>query len=321
MSQNSVFAPARVQVCEPPAECVSPAAGDERRGRVYVYHDDDIMLAVNVAWATGRPLLVSGPSGCGKSSLAMNVALTLNWRYYEFVVTARTTARDLLWNFDAVRRLNDAHAGQGGLKSDAAYIEPGVLWWAFDRKSALTRGSTDGLPEDQMARDPWPTQAAQPAVVLIDEIDKAEPTVPNDLLVPLGSLQFRPPHRDRPVAAQQTPLLIITNNGERELPTPFLRRCVTLTLAAPDRDRLFEIARASIPKERHDEGLFGKLVDLVLQKTELDSFGTTKRQPSTAEYLDAVRACLALKITSDDPRFARLIRLVLEKDQYLQSNV
>ena len=68
--------------------------GDRRDGRVYVF-DENVILAVNVALATGRLLLVSGASGSGKSSLAASVARVLDRRYYEAVVTERTRARDL----------------------------------------------------------------------------------------------------------------------------------------------------------------------------------------------------------------------------------
>jgi len=114
----------------------SGSVGDRRDGLVYVYGDSkssEIVLAVNVALATGRPLLVRGPSGSGKSSLALNVARVLDYRYYEHVVTSRTVALDLLWRFDVVRRLSDAQAG--GTKPLSDYIEPGVLWWAFDPRA------------------------------------------------------------------------------------------------------------------------------------------------------------------------------------------
>src|SRR5437879_3622590 len=74
-------------------------APDRRDGRVYVT-DAPIKLALKVALATGRPLLLRGDPGSGKSSLAAYVARNLGWRYYEHVVTARTDATDLLWTFD-----------------------------------------------------------------------------------------------------------------------------------------------------------------------------------------------------------------------------
>ena len=111
--------------------------------------DDQLRLAVDVALATGRPLLLRGEPGSGKSSLAAFLARNLSWRYYEHVVSSRTTAQDLLWSFDSMRRLADAsraRAGESADLDDAGYTEPGVMWWALDRKSALTRGRSPPLP-------------------------------------------------------------------------------------------------------------------------------------------------------------------------------
>ena len=101
-------------------------------------------MAVEVALATGRPLLLRGEPGSGKSSLAAFIARNLGYRYYETVITSHSSAQDLLWKYDLVRRLADAQTrGAQGDKaplSDYDYIEPGVLWWVFDRESAALRG-------------------------------------------------------------------------------------------------------------------------------------------------------------------------------------
>ncbi len=131
------FSVERIQRCTPTH--AAPLGPDRRDGETYVYHHPDIQLAVNVALITGRPLLIEGPSGCGKSTLAFNVALSLKRRYYEFVVTNRSEAQDLLWSIDNIRRLNDANVQS--LQSMQAYIEPGVLWWAMDTSSAQQRGA------------------------------------------------------------------------------------------------------------------------------------------------------------------------------------
>src|SRR5438034_9521424 len=110
---------------------------DRRDGSVYYFHHDDIVLAVNVALVTGRPLFLQGPSGSGKSSLARTIARNMKRRYYERVISSRTTVRDLLWHFDVLRRLQDAQVKEPGVTlSVTDYIEPGVLWWAFDPMSA-----------------------------------------------------------------------------------------------------------------------------------------------------------------------------------------
>jgi MoxR-like ATPase len=89
------------------------AFGDRRPTTRYVV-SDDVELAVNVALATGRPLLVLGPPGSGKTSLGFAVAEELGWDVYEAVITSRTRAQDLLWTFDNVRRLSAALATKDG---------------------------------------------------------------------------------------------------------------------------------------------------------------------------------------------------------------
>src|SRR5258708_3113904 len=132
MTYNKIFDPPLIQSLDKDSSATetSLSFGDRRERRVYVY-TEEIILAVNVAIATTRPLLVRGPSGSGKSSLAHNIADHLRWRYYDEVISSRTQARDLLWSFDALRRLRDAQAKvlRKGLET---YVEPGVLWWAFN---------------------------------------------------------------------------------------------------------------------------------------------------------------------------------------------
>lgn len=250
----------------------------------YVY-DDAIKLAVNVALATMRPLLVSGPPGCGKSTLAREVARGLRGRYYEEVVTSRTRAQDLLWRFDSLRRLSDAHTGKmtDEVKDVRRYIEPGKLWWAFQPASAAKVGTASDPGEKLGDEDR--------TVVLVDEIDKADSEVPNDLLVPLGAWRFRVTELDLAIEAARAPLVVITTNNERDLPNAFLRRCVNLTLETPKPKRLKEIARAHFPEVGQE------LIGLVVAR--FDALRTEAeerrlRPPGTAEVLDAIRACAEL---------------------------
>jgi MoxR-like ATPase len=281
----------------PQVRAGAPPLGDLRDGSVYVY-EDEIELAVNVALATGRPLLVCGPPGSGKSSLAPNVARVKGWRYLEQVISSTTQARDLLWTFDAVARLRDAQAREGEVKPLRDYIEPGVLWEAFDSRSAETRGEETGGEQSR-------------AVVLLDEIDKADPDVPNNLLVPLGSWEFALPDLGLTVHAVVPPLVVLTTNDERELSKPFVRRCVVLTLERPDEDRLTEIAGAHFPDG--DEALHRRLAGIVASMADGADGADATAAPSTAEFLDAIRACRELGIDPDDDDWATLERLVLTK--------
>ncbi|HYH98953.1 MoxR family ATPase [Hyalangium sp.] len=306
LKYHKLFNPPRS--VEPPSK-EATEAGDQRRTVAYVYGDEKIVLAVNVALATQRPLLVRGPSGTGKSSLALSVADFLGWRFYEYVVTSRTQARELLWQVDLLRRLHDAQSPRRRLAEGyVPYVVPGVLWWAFDEAGARAQRSrsTSG-PSLLRGRDPNLGRPHERAVVLIDEIDKADPDTPNNLLVPLGSLQFQVEETGQLVqtAPQRAPLLIITTNDERELPQAFLRRCVELRLEYPGREWLLEIGRVQLPEL--DEGLRTAVADALLGPKD------SKPTVSAAEYVDALRGCKQLQIAAGTPAFEQLLASTIWK--------
>ncbi|MGW1954324.1 AAA family ATPase [Streptomyces sp. NPDC001920] len=292
---------------------------DPRDGRVYDM-PDDLRLAIDVALATDRPLLLSGDPGSGKSSLAPYVARKNGLRYYEHVVTSRTQATDLLWTFDSVRRLADAQAHRMHA-NDALYLRPGVLWWALAPESARTRG---GLLKPFDGDDPMERfhreHRAKGAVVLIDEIDKADPDVPNGLLVPLGSQEFTVAETGTTVCREPgvgRQLTVITTNGERELPQAFLRRCIAFELSPPTVDSLVRIARLHLEHDGVDldeetqELAFMLAEELVKIRSEQNT--RRDRLPSTAEYLDALRACRVMNVRPGHPNWQTVRNLTLAK--------
>jgi MoxR-like ATPase len=278
---------------------------DRAPGAVYVYADE-IVLAVNVAMATGRPLLIRGPSGSGKSSLAKSVADTLRWDYVETIVTSRTQARDLQWQVDLLKRLQDAQAKQ--LSTDwGAYVTPGPLWWAFEPISAkkqMTAAGVNVVPDG--IRRFNTDDKIETAVLLIDEIDKADPDVPNNLLKPLGELRFVVEELGLLVETRKPPLVFITTNDERDLPAAFLRRCVELIMPPFDYDRMVQIGRAHY--QEAPVPLLEKIARFVM-----DSKGGINAGPSAAEYLDIVRACLKLDIPTDSKHLDELADIILMK--------
>lgn len=302
MNYKKTFSPPAAQVFGAPPDLPGSVQGDSS---IYMY-TDEIVLAVNVALATGRALLVRGPTGCGKSTLARNVALTLKRRYYEQVISSRTQARDLLWHMDLLRRLQDAQVEK--LASDfKPYLMPGVLWWAFDRAGALAQMARLRFAEGH-STEPGEYTSHPRAVVLLDEIDKADPDVPNNLLVPLGSLSFLVDETGEQVRASEPPLVFLTTNDERDLPPAFVRRCVELKIPSPTAGQLVSIGQAHFPLA--PQKLLDDLATLLAGAPE---DGGIANPPSSAEYLDTVRACLTLGVQPGSELFDSLSRVTVWK--------
>ena len=289
--------------------------------------DADAVAAVNAALAADRPLLVRGDPGLGKTQLARATAAALERAYLPFVVDARTEHRDLLWRFDAVRRLAAAQLVQHHRPGDAPgtaaldslaerrFVRPGPLRWALDWESARaglaeSGGAGDGS-DDSLARGGNAAVAGNGWVLLIDEIDKAESDVPNGLLEALGARQFTPYGRSTPVACRgKPPLVLVTTNEERSLPPAFLRRCLVLVLELPDDEpRLTDLL------VRRGTAHYGLLTtDRVLRRAAgqlwQDRQRGLERQwrplPGQAEYLDLVRVLVTRRPNDPDGQNALL---------------
>jgi MoxR-like ATPase len=247
------------------------------------------------------------------------VASSQKLRYYEHVVTSRTQPRDLLWTFDNVRRLADAQVND--IADSHRYLRPGALWWAFDRDSAVRKGRDTKAPKVDDAGEPLSKRnqslAGKGAVVLIDEIDKADPDLPNSLLVPLADRYFDVTDVGTETAVRQSPdvppaIIVITTNQERELPRAFVRRCVVYKLPEHDKEKLRQIAHCHLGTDDHNE-LVAVLADR-LEAARRSADDESLRPPSTAEFLDALEACLKLEISDPaDWRWRQMEDMILLK--------
>jgi MoxR-like ATPase len=209
-----------------------------------------------------------------------------------------------MWRFDAVGRLADAQV-KNRVQEECAYLVPQALWWAYGWSSASqwlvgindNRRRRRKLEPPTQAPDPW--RADQDRVVLlIDEIDKADPELPNALLEVLANLGFREPYGGSEVRCSEAtrPLVIITTNEERQLPPAFLRRCLVhrLNLPEKDDDLVTHLTRIG---EQHQLHLRPSQPCLVLKKAaqlvvrERGRLADTGLYlPGTSEFLDLITA-------------------------------
>jgi len=245
----------------------------------------ELMQTVNVAVALGRPLLIKGEPGTGKTMLAYSIAQGLDMPFITWNIKSTTKAQDGLYVYDTVQRLYDGQFGDHDVADIGHYIRLGKLGEAF------------ASPER--------------AILLIDEIDKADLEFPNDLLWELDLMEFYIPETKETIKAVHRPIVIITSNAEKELPDAFLRRCVFHFIEFPDTAMMRRIVKVHQPQ----------LADKLLEQA-LDAFywlrdvSGLQKKPSTSELIDWVQA---LAMGGADPKQLRerlpFLGVLLKKDK------
>ena len=241
------------------------------RGTESYVATEDLMMAVNAAVTLERPLLIKGEPGTGKTMLAMEVARALDRPLLQWHVKSTSKAQQGLYEYDAVSRLRDSQLGDGRVHDIANYIRRGPLWDAFDSE--------------------------RQAVLLIDEVDKADIEFPNDLLRELDRMEFYVYETQKLVTAKHRPAIIITSNNEKELPDAFLRRCFFHYIKFPDKETMQRIVDVHFPNLK--KTLLREALEVFFEIREVPGL---KKKPSTSELLDWLKLLMAEDISPETLR-------------------
>lgn len=262
---------------------------------------------VNLAIFLRRPLIVTGVPGVGKTSLAYDIAYKLNLgKVLEWPITSHSTLQQGLYHFDAIGRLHEVAIKQKRKEptEDSTDQQKEV------RVEDIEKEIGKYLRLGPLGTALYPRK--RPRVLLIDEFDKSDFDLPNDLLYVFEKGEFIIPElkriakddrkdhseievglhdsgdsrvivRDGEIKCYEFPIVIITSNEERELPAAFLRRCLRLEIKQPDREMLTEIVTFHLKKYSEDyPEKVSKIIGKFIEKKQAN-------QVSTDQLLNAVR--------------------------------
>jgi MoxR-like ATPase len=264
---------------------------------------EGLRKAVNVALALGQPLLVTGEPGTGKTQLADSIAWELGLPKLEFFTKTTSTATDLFYQYDALRRFQDAQMPE----MKHLNIDDYITYQALGQAVFLTKP-----PEEVKAYLPGELQGKGPtrSVVLIDEIDKAPRDLPNDILNEVEKMQFTVKETGKTFAAEKRfrPILVLTSNSEKNLPDAFLRRCIFYHIPFPSQEELKAIVQKRFS---HYPDFTPEFIDAAIERFFDIRELALKKKPATAEFLGWVQVLRSLDMDAKDIKSGQAEAFVL----------
>jgi len=255
-------------------------------GKQNYISDKRISTVVYLSAALGKPVLIEGPAGVGKTDLAKVVSQSLGrelvrLQCYEGLDEAKALyeweyAKQLLYTQILKDKISDVIGSAKSLTEAVSHLskQDDVF---FSEQFLLPRPLLKAISADK------------PTVLLVDEIDKADPEFEAFLLEVLSDFQVSVPELGS-IKAKFPPLVFLTSNNTRELSDALKRRCLHLFVDYPEKSRELEIVRLKVPEV--SAKLAAEVVDFVsdLRKKDL------KKIPSISETLDWARALAVLNV-------------------------